>query len=33
MKIFGVLCDGGAWILGLCNLKFHTVDRVMAEGG
>jgi hypothetical protein len=32
MKIFGVLYDGGAWISGLFNLKFHRADRVMAEG-
>jgi len=33
MKIFGVLYDGGAWILGLCNFKFHRDDSVMAKGG
>jgi hypothetical protein len=33
MKYFGVLGDGGAWILGLCSLKFHRADRVMAEVG
>jgi len=33
MKIYGVLCDGGAWNLDLCNLKFHRDDSAMAKGG
>jgi hypothetical protein len=32
MNNFSGICDGGARILGLCNLKFRRVDCVVTEG-